>query len=207
MPEQLVKCTVEGGEGRNKLRRATVQLPNTGTFGELLELARKRRYGALEFEGPVYGCSGELETTLRDTWVRNGCKIDGTLHIGLAVVVSFPSGGQKTLSLIMGPGDTVNEVKQVSVVYWAPVLDLSCPNIYFIDHVRLRRLVLACSSNVAVCEAIPANVADVTPSTTHTSKYPHVVHFLCAASTEGLRCARLRSKSTKDDDMWRGTAT
>lgn len=125
MPHQLVTCTVEGGEGRNKLRRATVQLPNTATVGELLELARKQRYGALAFEGPVYGCCGELHTALRDTWVRNGCKIDGTLHMGLAVVVSFPTGSQKPLSLIMGPGDAINEVKQVG--FQRRLLGLACP--------------------------------------------------------------------------------
>lgn len=107
-------CTVEGGEGRNKLRSATVQLPNTATLGELLEQGRQKRYGALEFEGPVYGRNGELDTTLRDAWVRNGCKIDGTLHIGLAVVVSFPLESQKPLPLVMGPGDTIDDVKRVS---------------------------------------------------------------------------------------------
>eukprot|EP00903_Cladosiphon_okamuranus_P016579 g15293.t1 len=112
IPQQLVACTVQGGEGRGKLRPATVQLPNTATFGELLELAREKRYGGLEFEGPVHGALGELDTSLRDAWVRNGCKIDGTLHIGLAVVVSFPAGSQKSLSLVMGPRDTVNDVKR-----------------------------------------------------------------------------------------------
>lgn len=124
MPQKLVTCTVEGGEGCTKLRRATVQLPNTATFGELLELAREKRYGALEFEGPVYGCRGELDTTLRDAWVRNGCKIDGTLHIGLAVVISFPSGDQKPLYFVAGPGDTINEVKQVGC--WRRLLGLAC---------------------------------------------------------------------------------
>lgn len=109
----LVTCTVGGGAGRNKLRHATVQLPKTATVGELLTSARQQRYGALEFEGPVYGGDGELETTLVDAWVRNGCKIDGTRHIGLAVVVYFPLESQLPLCLVMGPGDTINEVKQV----------------------------------------------------------------------------------------------
>lgn len=113
-PHQLVTCTVEGGEGRNKLRPATVQLPNTATFRELLEQGRNKRYAALEFEGPVYGRSGELDMTLRDAWVRNGCKIDGALHIGLAVVVAFPLESQEPLPLIMGPGDTINDVTRVS---------------------------------------------------------------------------------------------
>ncbi|CAM9620177.1 unnamed protein product, partial [Hapterophycus canaliculatus] len=106
-PQQLVTCTVEGGEGRKSLRRATVRLPNTATFGELLESARKQRYGALDFEGPVYGRDGELDTTLREAWVRNDCKVDGTLHIGLAVVVSFKPDSRAPLSFIMGPGDTI----------------------------------------------------------------------------------------------------
>ncbi len=111
---QMVTCTVDGGEGRDKLRPATVQLPNSATFGELLEQGRQKRYGALEFEGPVYGQNGELDITLRDAWVRNGCKIDGTRHIGLAVVVSFPLTSRKPLPLVMGPGDTINDVKRVS---------------------------------------------------------------------------------------------
>ncbi|CBJ30824.1 hypothetical protein Esi_0216_0050 [Ectocarpus siliculosus] len=89
-----------------------VRLPNTATFGELLARAREKRHGALELEGPVYGRDGELDTTLRDGWVRNSCKVDGTLHIGLAVVVSFPRGSQRSLSLTMGPGATIGDVKQ-----------------------------------------------------------------------------------------------
>ncbi|CAM9118604.1 unnamed protein product [Ectocarpus fasciculatus] len=112
VPQQLVTCTVEGGKGRNVLRRATVRLPNTATFGELLTCAREKRHGALELEGPVYGRDGELETTLRDGWVRNSCKVDGTLHIGLAVVVSSPRGSQRPLSLTMGPGATIGDVKR-----------------------------------------------------------------------------------------------
>lgn len=113
VPHQLVTCTVEGGKGRNVLRRAMVRLPNTATFGELLACAREKRHGALELEGPVYGRDGELDTTLRDGWVRNSCKVDGTLHIGLAVVVSFPRGSQRPLFLTMGPGATIGDVKQV----------------------------------------------------------------------------------------------
>lgn len=132
-PQQLVTCTVEGGKGRNELRRATVRLPITATFGELLTSARKQRYGALEFEGPVYGGNGELETTLGDAWVVNGCKIDGTRHIGLAVVVSFPLGSQRPLSLIMGPGDTINEVKQVRAASAHRLLVLALPNYTYQD--------------------------------------------------------------------------
>lgn len=116
LPQQLVTCTVGGGEGRKCLRRATVRLPNTATFRELLESARKQRYAALDFEGPVYGRDGELETTLRDAWVRNDCKVDGTLHIGLAVAVSFILESRATLSFIMGPADTIGGVKQVSEI-------------------------------------------------------------------------------------------
>lgn len=124
----LVTCTVGGGEGRNKLRRATVQLPNTATFRELLTSAREQRYGAHEFEGPVYGGDGELETILVDAWVRNGCKIDGTRHIGIAVVVSLPVGSQLPLNLTMGPGDTINDVKQVGFGFTHRVLCLACRN-------------------------------------------------------------------------------
>lgn len=154
MLQQLVTCTIEGGEGRNKLRRAVVQLPNTATFGELLELAREKRYGAVEFEGPVYGCRGELDTTLRDGWVRNGCKIDGTLHIGLAVVVSFPAGSQKPVSLIMGPGDTVNEVKQVGLATSSMfVVPLGYNTRIFLSCC----VVLACALNFSIRYANPFN--------------------------------------------------
>ncbi|CAM9928007.1 unnamed protein product, partial [Ectocarpus sp. 13 AM-2016] len=112
VPHQLVTCTVEGGKGRNVLRQAMVRLPNTATFGELLACAREKRHGVLELEGPVYGRDGELDTTLRDGWVRNSCKVDGTLHVGLAVVVSFPRGSQRSLSLTMGPGATIGDVNQ-----------------------------------------------------------------------------------------------
>lgn len=125
----LVTCTVGGGEGRNKLRRATVQLPNTATFGELLASAREQRHGALEFEGPVYGGDGELETTLVDAWVRDGCKVDGTRHIGLAVIVSFPLGSQLPLCLTMAPGDTINEVKQVWWLQFTAFWFWRAPNI------------------------------------------------------------------------------
>lgn len=113
-PARLVTCTVQGGEGRLKLRSATVQLPNTATFGELLVQARNQRHGGLDLEGPVYGHPGELETTLRDAWVRNGCTVDGTLHIGRTVTVSFPGLGPQPLSLVVGPDDTVGDAKQVS---------------------------------------------------------------------------------------------
>lgn len=181
-PQQLVTCTVEGGEGRNKLRRATVQLPNTATFGELLELARKKRYGALEFEGPVYGCSGELETTLRDTWARNGCKIDGTLHIGLAVVVSFPTGGQKPLSLIMGPGDTVNKVKQVG--FERCLLGVPQQLLFYVSHVGWY-LQVSSIQMLRHCGGFQADFAEV--SSKHRS-YFEVSYTLCfAVSAEGLR--------------------
>ena len=110
LPNKLVTCTVEGGD---KLRCARVQLPNTATFGEFLVRARNQRHGGLEFEGPLYGKVGELDTTLRDAWARDGCKVDGTLHIGLAVVVSFSGPSQKPLPLVMGPADTIGDVKQV----------------------------------------------------------------------------------------------
>lgn len=109
-PHELVTCTVEAGD---ELRRTTVQLPNTATFDELLVRARNQRHGSLEFEGPLYGKVGELDTTLKDAWARNGCKVDGTLHIGLAVVVSFPGPSQKRLPLVMGPSDSVGDVKKV----------------------------------------------------------------------------------------------
>lgn len=110
LPDKLVTCTVEAGD---ELRRTTVQLPNTATFGELLVRARNQRHGGLAFEGPLYGKAGELDTTLKDAWARDGCKVDGTLHIGLAVVVSFPGPSQKSLPLVMGPSDTIGDVKQV----------------------------------------------------------------------------------------------
>lgn len=112
-PHRLVTCTVEGAEGRGAFRSTTVQLPNTAKFGELLMKARNQRRGTLEFEGPVYGHPGDLDTTLTDAWVRNGCKVDGTLHVGRAVVVSFSGETKKPLSLVMGPSDTVGDVKQV----------------------------------------------------------------------------------------------
>lgn len=110
LPHKLVTCTVEAGD---ELRCTMVQLPNTATFGELLMRARNQRHRGLQSEGPLYGKVGELDTTLRDAWARNGCKVDGTLHIGLSVVVSFPGPSQKSLSLVMGPSDTVGDVKQV----------------------------------------------------------------------------------------------
>lgn len=134
VPQQLVTCTVEGGKGRNVLRRATVRLPNTATFGELLACAREKRHGDLELEGPVYGRDGELGITLRDGWVRNSCKVDGTMHIGLGVVVSFPRGSQRPLSLTMGPGATIGDVKQVSL----PCLALNAPK-HFQYHRRYER--------------------------------------------------------------------
>lgn len=177
MPQQLVTCTVEGGEGQNKLRRATVQLSNTATFGELLELARKKRYGALEFESPVYGCCGELDTLLRDTWVRSGCKIDGTLHIGLAVVVSFPTSSQKPLSLTMGPGDTISEVKQVGFQH--PLRGLVCPNY------KTRRILFLLSvgfwvfdPNITACTRIRPNFAGAI-------KHHSLLSFVRGAASRG----------------------
>ena len=78
--------------------------------------ARNQRYGGLELEGPIYGKLGELDTALKDAWVRDGCNVDGTLHIGLTVVVYFPGLSQKKpVHLVMGPSDTVGDVKQVRV--------------------------------------------------------------------------------------------
>lgn len=89
-------------------------LSNIATFGELLIRARSQRYGAIQREGPVYGHPGELETTLRDAWVRDGCEVDGTLHIGLAVVVSVSEWFGRPLSLVMRPIDIISDVKRVS---------------------------------------------------------------------------------------------
>lgn len=113
-PNRLVTCIVGGGEGRDALRRTTVLLSNMATFGELLIRARSQRYGAIQREGPVYGQPGELETTLRDAWVRDGCEVDGTLHIGLVVVVSVCGWFGTPLSFVMRPSDNISDVKRVS---------------------------------------------------------------------------------------------
>lgn len=176
MPQQLVTCTVQGGEGCSKLRPATVQLPNTATFGELLELAREKRYGGLEFEGPVHGAPGELDTTLRDAWVRNGCKIDGTLHIGLAVVVSFPAGSQKSLSLVMGPRDAVDEVKRVGLLTPFSLAGRAL-RIHCDEFPLSRRLVFACglNSSATVREPVRANFAHVSKHHSYVEVFTYTV--------------------------------
>lgn len=100
------------------VRRATVQLPNTATFGELLERARSQRLERLGAEDPIYGCEGELDVSLREAWVRDGCRVNHRFHVGRAVVVHLLTGGRDaSLSCVMGPGDTIGDVKKVRTNY------------------------------------------------------------------------------------------
>lgn len=109
-----------------------MQLPNTATFSELLEQARIQRDSRLGEEGPVYGHSEELNISLRDAWVRNGCTVDDRLHVGRAVVVHYyPREDGDDISVVMGPNDTIGDVKKVSqhtcpMFECAAFLDMSC---------------------------------------------------------------------------------
>lgn len=121
--DQLVTCIVgveedsEAIRSTTAARRTTIQLPNTAAFGELLELARSQREESLGMDNPVYGRAGELDISLRDAWVREGCRIDYRFHVGRAVLIKCDNGGSErdsdTLSFVMGVDDTIGDVKKV----------------------------------------------------------------------------------------------